>query len=119
MLTTRHNSRKVQSLREDFVFTNLAGQMVDINELRWAFECALKQAEISDFSFHTLRHSFATRLAQRGIDLFTVQKLLGHKSYDTTQRYAHHCAESLRRGITVLDDPAEGLHRESVRDAAR
>ncbi len=119
MLITKHSGRKVQSLREDFVFTHPAGQMVDIHELRWAFESALKRVEIKDFRFHDLRHTFATRLAQRGIDLFTIQKLLGHKSFETTQRYAHHCAESLRRGINVLDAHAEGLQREFGIDAVR
>jgi hypothetical protein len=64
-------------------------------------------AGISNFRFHDLRHSFATRLAQNGVDLFTIQKLLGHKSYATTERYAHHYTESLRRGINVLDSHLE------------
>ena len=63
----------------------------------------------SNFRFHDLRHSFATRLAQNGVDLFTIQKLLGHKSYAMTERYAHHYTESLRRGIDVLDNYTENL----------
>lgn len=39
--------------------------------------------------FHDLRHTFATRLVQRGIDLYKVQRLLGHKTNHMTQRYAH------------------------------
>ncbi|OPX95979.1 MAG: Tyrosine recombinase XerD [Syntrophorhabdus sp. PtaU1.Bin002] len=77
--------------------------MVNIHELRWAFETTSQEIGISHFRFHDLRHTFATRLAQNGVDLFTIQKLLGHKSYATTERYAHHYAESLRRGINVLD----------------
>ncbi len=74
---------------------------MNIHELRWAFETALDEADISNFRLHDLRHSFATRLAQNGVDLFTIQKLLGHKSYATTGRYAHHYTESLRRGVNV------------------
>ena len=45
--------------------------------------------------FHDLRHTFATRLIQGGIDLYKVAKLLGHRDIRTTQRYAHHYPESL------------------------
>lgn len=50
-----------------------------------------------------MRHTFATRLVQRGIDLYKVQRLLGHKTGTMTQRYAHHCPESLRDGVNVLE----------------
>ena len=41
---------------------------------------------------------------QRGIDLYKVQRLLGHKTGTMTQRYAHHCPESLRDGVNVLEN---------------
>ncbi|MCK5604616.1 site-specific integrase [Candidatus Pacearchaeota archaeon] len=68
-----------------------------------AFVRAAKKAGLEDFKFHDLRHTFATRLAQRGIDLYTVKELMGHKSIRTTERYAHHCPESLRPAVAVLD----------------
>jgi hypothetical protein len=42
-------------------------------------------------------------MVQAGVDLYKVQRLLGHKSPIMTQRYAHHYPESLRDGIEVLD----------------
>ena len=50
---------------------------------------------------------FATRLVQSGVDLYKVQRLLGHKSPMMTQRYAHHCEESLRDGVEILDRQAQ------------
>src|SRR6478736_3526504 len=70
-------------------------------------QIALKNAKIHNLHFHDLRHTFATRMVQAGIDLYKVQRLLGHKSPLMTQRYAHHYPESLRDGVEILD-----RHRE-------
>jgi integrase len=64
---------------------------------------AVKEARLDDFRFHDLRHTFATRLVQAGVDLYKVGKLLGHKDIRMTQRYSHHYPESLRDGVEVLD----------------
>jgi integrase len=76
---------------------------IAIRSLRAAYDEALAKAGITDFHFHDLRHTFATRLVQNGQDLYKVQKLLGHKSIVMTQRYAHHYPESLRSSVEVLD----------------
>ena len=73
---------------------------VAVRSLRVAFAEALEKAEITNFHFHDLRHTVATRLVQNGVDLYRVQKLLGHKNIAMTQRYAHHypraCARASR-----------------------
>ena len=51
---------------------------------------------------HKLRHSFATELALQGVDLLTIQSLLGHESVATTQIYAHVQKETKKRAISLL-----------------
>jgi integrase len=69
-----------------------------------AFYSAREKAGLRDVRFHDLRHTFATRLVQAGVDLYVVKELLGHKSLKMTMRYAHHYPESLRHGVDVLDN---------------
>jgi integrase len=84
---------------------------MESGHLRRSFRLALSKAKIVDFHFHDLRHTFATRLVQVGVDLYKVQRLLGHKSPVMTQRYAHHYPESLRDGVAMLDRvAAQGTH---------
>lgn len=54
--------------------------------------------------FHTLRHTFASWLAQHGTSLFSVQNLMGHSEYRMTQRYAHLSPDGMRRDVKILDD---------------
>jgi len=94
---------RIRSINQDLVFTHPEGQKVNISTLRKAFREALKKAKIESLRFHDLRHTFASRLAQSGVDPYSVQKLMGHKTFTTTQRYAHHYSESLRVGIRALE----------------
>jgi integrase len=96
---------KVRSLASDLVFCSKAFTPMESGHLRRSFRLALSKAKIEEFHFHDLRHTFATRLVQAGIDLYKVQQLLGHKSPIMTQRYAHHYPESLRDGVEILDRP--------------
>ena len=93
----------MKSIKNDFVFFNSKGEKVSSCVLRLAFYSVLKKVGIVDFRLHDLRHTFATRLAQAGVDIYKISKLLGHKDIQMTQRYAHHCPDSLRDGVEILD----------------
>lgn len=89
--------------KEGPVFLTGLGNPLKVRYLVRAFSKARDQAGMPDFRFHDLRHTFATRLVQKGVDLYKVQRLLGHKTSVMTQRYAHHSPESLRDGVRVLE----------------
>ncbi len=59
------------------------------NFYRRVFIPAVKKAGLEGICWHTLRHTFASRLVMKGVDLRTVQELMGHKTIAMTQRYAH------------------------------
>ena len=68
-----------------------------------AMKKACRQAGIADFRFHDLRHTSASMLVEGGVDLYTIQKLLGHKDGRMTQRYAHLTQNRLINAVKVLD----------------
>ena len=73
---------------------------------RW-FEPVLKDAGVSNFSWHCLRHTFASRLVMAGVDIRTVQELLGHKTIGMTVRYSHLAPKHTMAAVERLDTPQE------------
>jgi integrase len=85
-----------------FVFQDEYGRAISSRRLEYFFRIATKRANLDGVCFHSLRHTAATRMVQRGVDLYAVQRILGHSSPAMTQRYAHHNIDSLRRAMEVL-----------------
>ena len=86
------------------VFRNSEGK--PYRDVSTAFNSAVNRARITDFTFHDLRHTFASRLVMRGVDLTTVKELMGHKHINMTLRYAHLAPGHKRSAISVLDQTA-------------
>lgn len=84
---TLKNWEQQTSSKTGLVFEGRKGTKFDNVGRSWA--TVLKKAGISDFRWHDLRHTFASRLVMAGVDLNTVRELLGHSNYQMTLRYAH------------------------------
>ena len=87
----------------DYVFYNQK-TLKPFYDLKKSFSGALKKAHIIDFHFHDLRHTFASSLVMKGVDLATIQKLLGHKTINMTLRYAHLSNVHLKDAVNILDE---------------
>lgn len=72
---------------------------------RW-LEDALKKAKVADFHWHDLRHTFASRLVMAGVDIRTVQELLGHKSIVQTMKYAHLAQDHRQAAVEKMNQEA-------------
>lgn len=87
----------------DYVFNRIRGVKLNEDFLSKNFKKSVRNAKLKDeIHFHTLRHSFASILVQRGVSLYVVKELLGHSDLRTTQIYAHLQKENLFEAINKL-----------------
>lgn len=92
-------------LRELILFaTNTGLRCGDLLDLKWEEVdiAILKRAGLTGITWHTLRHTFASRLTRSGVDLVTVKELLGHSTITTTMRYAHSNHDTKARAVAKL-----------------
>ena len=85
-----------------YVFASAEGKFLHNFERYW--RPAVTAASIPDFRFHDRRHTFASRLAMRSVDLYTVQRAGGWKTTTMVQRYAHLSSDHMRAVVQKLAD---------------
>jgi integrase len=89
--------------------------LVDVKK---AWAGVLKASKIAAFRFHDLRHTFASKLVQRGVPLNTVRELLGHADIKMTLRYAHLAPENKAAAVALLDMPSAATNVTPIRRKA-
>jgi len=77
----------LKSLTGDYIFA--ADRLDRDSWVKHGFMKACKKAGIINLRFHDLRHTFASDMINEGVDIATLMKLMGHKTIQTTLRYAH------------------------------
>jgi len=90
------------------VFLTDEGKSWTPNGLTNAFRSTCRKAGLGRLGPHVLRHTFASRLVMAGVDLRTVQELMGHKSILMTMRYAHLSPDHKRMAMETLESRFSG-----------
>ena len=90
------------------VFDHLYESAKTIGPRNW-FKAALAHSGIANFRWHDLRHTFASRLVMAGVDIRTVQELMGHKTIQVTMRYAHLAPEHQLEAVQRLCNTGSAL----------
>ncbi|MFA7422036.1 MAG: site-specific integrase [Melioribacteraceae bacterium] len=95
---------KIFSIKKsNYVFCIKKGIRLNEDFVSKKFKKAVLDAELDkEIHFHTLRHSYASRLVQKGASLKVVQELLGHEQISTTEIYSHLQQQNLRDAVNLL-----------------
>ena len=91
-----------KNTKSEYVFVNPETGLPYV-DIKKSFNKAREAAGIKNFRFHDLRHTVATRLVEKGIDLLVVMDILGHSKIETTMRYAHPIPKRKSDAISVLN----------------
>lgn len=94
---------RATKLRGPYVLSNAQGGAFGSEYLEQTMERLTRAAKVTECGWHTLRHTFITRLAMAGVPARTIQELAGHSSIVTTMKYMHVVKGAPDTAIAMLD----------------
>jgi len=101
ILLSRYNS--VTHSSHELVFYRIRNKVLYQESISKQFKKIVRKSNLSDkIHFHSLRHSFASLLAQKGVSLYIIKELLGHEDLATTQIYSHLQQQNLKEAINLI-----------------
>jgi integrase len=107
-LEYKRRRTNVEKVKSDHVICRIDGTPIKCFNKAWWH--ALKVAEISDFHFHDLRHTFCSNLIMSGGDLKDAKEMIGHSDISMTDRYSHISVDHVtRRQDQLAEHYLEGL----------
>ena len=90
--------------RSEFVIENKKAERMSIRSYQYLFERLTEKAGVRKLNFHALRHTFATRALECGMDIKTLSELMGHKNATITlNRYAHSMMDTKIAAMNKLE----------------
>jgi len=102
LMMNRFN-KEINLYNNDYIFYRVIGIKLNEDYVSKQFKKVVREAGLMEnIHFHTLRHSFASRLIQKGVSLFVVKELLGHEDIKTTQIYSHLQTQDLISAVNLL-----------------
>ena len=99
----------------EWVFVHRSDSTKPLRDIRAPFQRALKRSGITNFRFHDCRHTAASWMVMKGIDLYRVQRILGHRDSRMTQRYAHLAPSYIKEAARVMDTIG---HQEDTKEGS-
>ena len=103
MLEQIQNYNRKRGIETPYVISTDSGAQISERSLFQSLEYALGAAEIHHIGLHGLRHTFASTLLRKGVDIAVVSKLLGHRNVTTTYNtYIHIIEEQKRNAIKAI-----------------
>lgn len=89
-----------KSSNDQYILTNKNGNYIEPRVMQYKFKKYLQVAGISDANFHALRHTFATRCIEAGVDVKVLSEVLGHSNVNITlDRYVHNSIDYKKDNI--------------------
>jgi integrase len=109
-------ANKATKLRGPYVLSNADGGAFGDEHMHDTIKRLARAAKLDDVAWHTLRHTFCTRLAMLGAPVRAIQELAGHASITTTMRYMHYAPKSGAQAIALLNAarPPAGAHSQNM-----
>jgi integrase len=102
--------KNVKSAFPSTVYVFSPDEKQPYGDVKTAWWKALKESEIEGFRFHDMRHTFGSRLGMAGVDIKTIQELMGHKDIKMTMRYSHPTPEHKKLAVKVLESSHTSFH---------
>jgi integrase len=91
-----------------YIFIDKYGKPLKDTVIQYALYSVCRKAGLRKITWHKLRHTFASRLTEKGASMRAIQKLLGHADIQTTMKYAHLAPSELRKTVELLENEKSG-----------